>query len=63
MNSLPALSYSIHDAVQATGLGRTRLYAAIKEGQLRTRHFGRRTVILADDLKAFLASLPEREVA
>ncbi len=60
---LPALAYTIPDAVTATGLGRTRIYDAIKAGQLRTRKFGRRTIILSDDLKSFLENLPGPEVA
>lgn len=59
----PALAYTIPDAVTATGLGRTRIYDAIKAGQLRTRKFGRRTIILSDDLKSFLENLPGPEVA
>jgi hypothetical protein len=62
MNSM-ALAYSIPDAVAASGLGRTRLYSAIKTGDLRTRKFGRRTIILVDDLKSFLEALPTSEAA
>jgi len=57
------LGYSPDEAAKVSGGGRTKIYQAIKEGKLRARKFGRRTIITADDLKAFLESLPVREVA
>lgn len=52
------LAYSIADVCKMTGIGRTSLYTAIKEGRLRAvKHFGR-TLILASDLQTFLHSLP-----
>ena len=60
---LPKLAYGIDEAVQATGLGRTRLYAAIKENRPHPRKYGRRTIILATELQSFLESLPEQEAA
>jgi hypothetical protein len=53
------LSYSIEEFAAASGIGRTRLYSAIKVGQLRARKFGKRTVILASDGREFLENLPE----
>ena len=53
------LGYTIEGAVAASGIGRTKLYDAIRAGQLRARKCGRRTIILDDDLRAFLAALPE----
>jgi hypothetical protein len=41
-----------------TGLGRTSVYAAIKSGELVARKWNRRTIVLAEDLAAFLAKLP-----
>jgi excisionase family DNA binding protein len=52
------LTYSIDEAVKATGIGRSCLYEEISGGRLRAVKRGRRTLILADDLKAWLASLP-----
>jgi len=57
------IGYSPDEAVAASGCGRTKLFEAIKTGKLRARKWGRRTIITAEDLKAFLDSLPEREVA
>ncbi len=51
------LSLSIEEACAATGLGRTKLYELINSGQLRARKIGKRTIILKDDLDAFLSGL------
>jgi excisionase family DNA binding protein len=40
------------------GLGRTNLYEAIKSGALIARRYGRRRMVLAEDLMAFLRNLP-----
>jgi excisionase family DNA binding protein len=52
------LAYSIDEACKTTKLGRTSLYAAIKTGALKARKIRRRTLILHDDLIAFLKALP-----
>ena len=57
------LAYTVDDFAAATGLGRTRLYEAIRNRQLRARKYGKRTVILVEDGRAFLASLPELRAA
>ena len=57
------LAYSIDEFASASGLGRTRLYDAIAAGQLRARKFGKRTVILVDDGRAFLMNLPQLPAA
>ncbi len=51
------ISLSIEEARTATGIGRTKLYAAINSGQLKARKFGKRTIILRDDLNTFLSNL------
>ena len=57
------LAHTIEDAAKITTCGRTSIYQAIKEGGLKARKFGRRTIILDEDLRAWLASLPLREAA
>ena len=52
---------SIKEACERTGLGWTSLYAAIKGGKLIARKFGRRTIVLTDELDRFLAALPARD--
>jgi excisionase family DNA binding protein len=52
------IALTISDAVKATGCSRTRLYEALKRGDLTARKAGRRTLISFADLEAYLASLP-----
>jgi hypothetical protein len=53
------LTYSIADICAAGNFGRTTAFGAIKTGALRAVKVGRRTIILDEDFKAFLKSLPE----
>ena len=53
------LAYSVEEFGAVAGLGRTKLYAEIAAARLRARKAGKRTVILAEDGRAYLASLPE----
>jgi excisionase family DNA binding protein len=58
-----ALTISISDAVCRTGIGRTSMFNAIREGRLRAIKFGGRTLIRLDDLRAFINDLPARRTA
>ena len=49
---------SISEACAFAGIGRTKIYQAITEGSLKARKCGKRTLILRDDLRGFLGSLP-----
>ena len=51
-------AYSIAEVMLQSGLGRDTIYKAIRQGQLKARKIGRRTIVLATDLQAFLESLP-----
>jgi excisionase family DNA binding protein len=51
-------AYRIDEVCELTGLGRTSVYEAIKSGVLVARKWNRRTIVLAEDLAAFLAKLP-----
>jgi excisionase family DNA binding protein len=53
------LSLSVEEAAEATGIGRSKLYEAMRDGLLQARKFGRRTIILRDDLEQFLSALPK----
>jgi excisionase family DNA binding protein len=55
-------AFRISEVCSITGLGRTTIYAAIKAGHLTARKYRRRTIVLADDLTAWLASLPPKAV-
>jgi len=52
------LAYSIAEASEVAGIGRTSIYEAINSGELIARKNGRRTVILSDDLRRWLQGLP-----
>lgn len=51
-------AYRIAEVCAMTALGRTSVYAAIKSGQLVARKWNRCTIVLAEDLAAFLRNLP-----
>ncbi len=52
------IALTITDAIKQTGLSRTRLYEAMKEGAIVAKKAGRRTLIAYADLETYLASLP-----
>jgi hypothetical protein len=54
------LAYDILSASKKAGLGRSKLFEEINAGRLKARKAGRRTLILHEDLAAWLASLPQR---
>jgi excisionase family DNA binding protein len=49
---------SIDEFCQRYGIGRTTVYAEIKEGRLRARKCGRRTIISDDDSDEWFRHLP-----
>jgi excisionase family DNA binding protein len=52
------IAHSIDGACEAADVGRTSIYEAIRAGDLKARKLGRRTIILDEDLRAWLAALP-----
>jgi excisionase family DNA binding protein len=54
------LAYSIKEVRSLTGLSNATIYAAIKQGQLRSTKAGGRTLILAHDLQAWMDSWTRR---
>jgi excisionase family DNA binding protein len=49
---------SISEVCAVVGVGRTKIYEAIANGGLKARKVGNRTLVLKDDLRQFLESLP-----
>ena len=54
---------TVTKAVEASGIGRTRIYELIREGKISAIKEGRRTLILADSLRHHIESLPRMEAA
>jgi len=52
------LGVTLPEAAALSSLGQTSIYKAIREGQLRTRKYGTRTIIMRADLASFLENLP-----
>lgn len=50
------VSYSIKEATQITGLGRTTLWQAVEDGRLRCFKVGRRVLFSLEHLQEFLKS-------
>ncbi len=53
---------SIADAAREADVGRDKIYAAIRSGDLIAKKWGRRTIIRADDFDRFLDELPLLEL-
>ena len=53
-----AIVYTVPEACEMGRIGRTALYEAIRKGELRAVKRGRRTLILAGDLRRWLQGLP-----
>lgn len=48
------IAYSMKEAVEVTGIGRTTLYSHIADGNLKAVRVGGRTIIPADELRRFV---------
>ena len=64
MNATPtapdatAMAFTIDQAVRASGLSRATIYRLAGQGRIRPRKLGRRTLILASELRDLLQALP-----
>lgn len=57
------LGYKVEAAAELSDLCRATLYKAIRDGKLIARKHGRTTIILHEDLEAFLRGMPKKEAA
>jgi len=53
-DKIEKMAFSVDEAAMRAGLGRDRIYSAIRNGDLAARKFGRRTIITSDALQRFL---------
>jgi excisionase family DNA binding protein len=53
------LAYTIEQAAEAAGVGRSTIYEEIRDKRLTARKLRRRTIITGDDLLTWLQSLPK----
>ena len=53
-----SVGFTVVQAAQVAGVGRSTLYQALAAGKLRARKLGRRTLILEHELRAWLEELP-----
>lgn len=58
VQKMAPMGLTVQDVAKTTGIGRTKVFELIRDGKLPARKIGTRTIILAEDLKAFLDKLP-----
>lgn len=56
------LAYTVKEVCAMVPMGRNKFYDEAKAGRLRVRRSGRVNLILADDLKSYLESLPMADI-
>ena len=56
-----ALAYRVPQACEISGYGKSKFYELIGEGKIKVKKDGNVTLILRDDLEAYLKSLPYSE--
>lgn len=49
-------TYSVEEVAQMLGISRTTAYECINRGEIPARRFGRRVVVLRDELDALLSA-------
>lgn len=52
------IALTIPEAVQASGIGRSKLYELIRRGDLKPRKAGKRTLLIRTELEEYISSLP-----
>lgn len=59
MSDLTPIAVSVADAARMIGIGQTKMWELINAGIIDTRRCGRRVLVLADSLRAYVEALPE----
>jgi excisionase family DNA binding protein len=57
-DGIEPIAYTPDQAVRHTGRSRSRIFKAIREGELLARKDGRATLIEADELRRWIRSFP-----
>jgi len=57
--TMEKLGLTVPEAAALSSLGQTSIYKAVREGRLRIRKYGMRTIITRADLASFLENLPD----
>ena len=60
--AFPPILYTMEGAQIASGFTRSRIYEEISAGNIEARKAGRRTLVVGDSLRAYLASLPRADI-
>lgn len=55
------IAVGVPEAAEMIGIGRSSLYALFREKKLTPRKSGKRTLILVEDLRRYVNSLPAAE--
>jgi excisionase family DNA binding protein len=53
---------TVCDVARESSMSERQVYRLLKEGKLKARKSGRKTLILAEDFRAWLASLPSADL-
>jgi len=57
-STMEKLGLTVPEAAELCSLGQTSIYKAVREGRLRIRKYGTRTIIMRAELASFLENLP-----
>ena len=57
------ISMTVEEAASYCGIGKTKLYSLVRDGQLSGRKLGRKTLILTESIDSYVRSLPVLKTA